>query len=65
MRITEIAGVPLFTWNDHWERRRDAPEDIRIALLADLPDATLRRLRFREITEALGPNVTLPALPAE
>ena len=65
VRITEIAGVPLFTWNDHWERRRDAPEDIRIALLADLPDATLRRLRFREITEALGPNVTLPALPAE
>jgi hypothetical protein len=65
VRITEIAGVPLFTWNDHWERRRGAPEDIRIALVHDLPDATLRRLRFREITAALGPTVTLPALPAE
>lgn len=61
--LTQIGGVPLFTLNDHWERARRAPEDIRIALLRDVPDAALRAERFRVIAETLGPVVTLTPLP--
>jgi hypothetical protein len=62
--LPSIGGVPLFTLNDHWERDRRDPEDIRIALLRDVADEALRDDRFRIIAETLGPAVALAPLSA-
>lgn len=58
-----VAGVPLFTLNDYWERADDAPEDIRIVPLRDVADAALRAERFSIIAETLGASVALEPLP--
>ena len=59
--IGSIEAVPLFTYNNFFERDADIEEheDIRVQRLADVPDEALRAERRAAIARALGPSVTL------
>lgn len=59
--IGPLEAVPLFTYNNFYERDGDleAHEDIYVQRLADVGDDALRAERRAAIARALGPSVTL------
>ncbi len=59
--IGAIEAVPLFTYNNFYERDSDveAHEDIYVQRLADVSDLALRAERHAAIAAALGPQVSL------
>ena len=59
--IGALEAVPLFTYNNFFERDADVEpvEDIRVQRLADVPDVALATERRAAIARALGPEVTL------
>jgi hypothetical protein len=61
IRIPEIAAVPLWTRNNHYERwsGREERVDIRLVRLAALESERLRAERREHVAQILGPDVTL------
>ena len=61
LRIAQVEGVPLFTYNNYLARlaRTEPAEDIRIQRLSTVTDTALREERRAAIARALGPVVTL------